>query len=249
MQNCVGYRRLDLHDKKSGRLIALQLISRRVIRVNDVAKPVKRESSGADSGSKKKRLSRAEAVQCFLEAAIDLLTSKPVADISLQEISATAGLNYGYVYRYFGTRLDLFSSVTDELARLSLEAAREEIEQRRKTGESFRPLDFSALNPSWEYMITRIKVVQYLVSSGVSPSRFAEKSREITSRIEEQIRELGMNERMSRALAVRASLLFWAQESLMEQLGISRTEREDALALNLDQFVHHEETSNRLGWK
>ena len=86
-------------------------------------------------------------------------------------------------------------------------------------------------------------------ASSVKPSRFAEKSREITSRIEEQIHELGMNERMSRALAVRASLLFWAQESLIEQLGISPAEREDALALNLDQFVNHEETSLRLGWK
>jgi AcrR family transcriptional regulator len=62
-------------------------------------------------------VSRAEAVERFLEATISLLSTKPISDISVQEIADTAGLNHGYVFRYFGTRLDLFEAVTVEIAK------------------------------------------------------------------------------------------------------------------------------------
>lgn len=202
----------------------------------------------AGTESPKQRVSRASAIQRFLDATIALLDTKPIAEISLQEISEATGLNHGYVFRYFGTRLDLFAAVSDELARLSLEAATREAEERRTSGEAFGPLDLSALAPSWSLAITRIRVVQYLVTSGVDPARFAEKSRQFTAGIEQQLRDVGMSERMARALAVRASVLFWAQESLLDLLGVAATERDDVLTLNLDQFVNHASVSSRLGW-
>lgn len=220
----------------------------RLNRVNFVARSETPNPAILESAAPKPRVSRTEAVQRFLNATIALLDEKPIVDISLQEISERAGLNHGYVYRYFGTRLDLFTAVTDELAHLSLEAARQEIHQRHESTTGFGPIDLAALSPSWSLALSRIRVVQYLVSCGVDASRFAEKSRVFITQIEEQLRDSGITERLARTLAVRAGVLFWAQASLLDLLGITAGEQQDVLTLNLDQFVNHAATADRLGW-
>ena len=92
--------------------------------------PSAKKKPAAKIEAKPVRFSRAAATQKFLDATISLIAKKPIPDISLQEIAEITGLNHGYVFRYFGTRLDLFFSVTEELAQLAEHAVTTEIERR-----------------------------------------------------------------------------------------------------------------------
>jgi AcrR family transcriptional regulator len=195
------------------------------------------------------RVSRQQAMQRFLDATIALLDVKPIPEISLQEIADATGLNHGYVFRYFGTRLDLFSAVTDELARLGVEAGFKEMERRRNKGEDPRPLNLDVLGKARRYTVKRIQVIQYLVLSGVEPERFSEKSRELISKVEEQFQTMGMTPRMAQAQAVKASVLLWSQATLLDILGVTPEEASDVQAMSIDGIINHKATTKRLGWK
>lgn len=96
------------------------------------------------------RVSRQQAIRRFLDATILLLSTKPISDITVQEISDTAGLNHGYVFRYFGTRLDLLEAVTIDLsqrARAQVEAA---AEKRKKTTSKIVTMDMQLISAGQE---------------------------------------------------------------------------------------------------
>jgi AcrR family transcriptional regulator len=101
--------------------------------------PSAKKKPAAKVETKPVRYSRAAATQMFLDATISLIAKKPIPDISLQEIAEITGLNHGYVFRYFGTRIDLFTAVTDELARLAQAATQKEIEARVNAAKKLPP--------------------------------------------------------------------------------------------------------------
>ena len=208
----------------------------------------KASTEGAKS-SKPVRVSREEATQKFLDATIALLEKKPIPDISLHEIAEATGLNHGYVFRYFGTRLDLFAAVTDELARLATQAGVEELRRRKEAGEDPLALNLSAINLGRVHTNKRQKVMQYLVSCGVPPARFATQSRALISVAQNQLETMGMHPRMAQAQAVKIIVLIWANDYLLDIFGISAEESADVLSLTLDEISNHKATTKRVGWK
>ena len=198
--------------------------------------------------TKKSRVSKEAAVQLFLDVTIALLTEKPILDITLQDIADRAGLNHGYVFRYFGTRLDLFFSVTEELAGLAEHAVTTEVERRLQVGEAVIPLNFSVAEVGRTYLRQRQAVIQYLVTAGVDPTRFSETSRKTTEYFAQQFVTLGMNERMAITQATKLSILLWAEGSVASIFGVRKNEADDIRALSLDMIVHANDISKRLGW-
>ena len=198
--------------------------------------------------TKKSRVSKEAAVQLFLDATIALLKEKPILDITLQDIADRAGLNHGYVFRYFGTRLDLFFAVTEELAQLAEHAVTTEIERRLQVGETVIPLNFSVAEVGRAYLRQRQAVIQYLVTAGVDPTRFSETSRKTTEYFAQQFVNLGMNERMAITQATKLSILLWAEGSVASIFGVRKNEADDIRALSLDMIVNANDISNRLGW-
>jgi AcrR family transcriptional regulator len=198
--------------------------------------------------TKKSRVSKEAAVQLFLSATISLLNEKPILDITLQDIADRAGLNHGYVFRYFGTRLDLFFAVTEELAQLAEHAVTTEIERRLQVGEAVIPLNFSVAEVGRAYLRQRQAVIQYLVTAGVDPTRFSETSRKTTEYFAQQFVNLGMNERMAITQATKLSILLWAEGSVASIFGVRKNEADDIRALSLDMIVHANDISKRLGW-
>jgi AcrR family transcriptional regulator len=75
--------------------------------------PLPSDSSWA---SPKTRISRPDAEQALILAVVELLDITPIPDITVHKIAEIAGVNFGYVNRYFETRLNLFATVTDTLA-------------------------------------------------------------------------------------------------------------------------------------
>lgn len=198
--------------------------------------------------TKKSRVSKEAAVQLFLDATIALLKEEPILDITLQDIADRAGLNHGYVFRYFGTRLDLFFAVTEELAQRAEHAVTTEIERRLQVGEAVIPLNFSVAEVGRAYLRQRQAVIQYLVTAGVDPTRFSETSRKTTEYFAQQFVTLGMNERMAITQATKLSILLWAEGSVASIFGVSKNEAEDIRALSLDMIVNANDISKRLGW-
>ena len=210
--------------------------------------PSAKKKPAAKVEAKPARVSRADATQKFLDATISLIAKKPIPDISLQEIAEVTGLNHGYVFRYFGTRIDLFTAVTDELARLAQAATQKEIDNRVKRGDSPAPLDLSVLEAGRKYTRQRQQVIQYLVTCGVKPKRFAEKSRELNNGLAEQFQKMGMNPRFAQALAVKSGVLLWSELFLMESFGITPEEALDIRTMAFDEIAQHKTTTKRLGW-
>ncbi|NDG66030.1 MAG: TetR/AcrR family transcriptional regulator [Actinobacteria bacterium] len=198
--------------------------------------------------TKKSRDSKEAAVQLFLSATISLLKEKPILDITLQDIADRAGLNHGYVFRYFGTRLDLFFAVTEELAQLAEIAVASEMERRLQAGEAATPLNLSLVEFGRAYLRQRQAVIQYLVTAGVDPTRFSETSRKTTEYFAQQFVNLGMNERMAITQATKLSILLWAEGSVASIFGVRKNEADDIRALSLDMIVHANDISKRLGW-
>ncbi len=198
--------------------------------------------------AKKPRVSREVAVQLFLDATISILKEKPILDITLQDIANKADLNHGYVFRYFGTRLDLFFAVTEELAQLAENAVTSEIERRLLIGEAVIPLNFSLAEVGRTYLRQRQAVIQYLVTAGVDPSRFSETSRKTTVYFAQQFVNLGMNDRMAITQATKLSILLWAEGSVASIFGVTKNEVDDIRELSVDMIVHASDISKRLGW-
>lgn len=148
------------------------------------------------------RVSRDEAIARFLETTITLLDTRTFSEITVEEIAKSVGLNHGYVFRYFGTRLDLLVAVTDELADRALLAVRAEMDRRVSDGVVAPPGDLSLVALGRPFTMKRTFLVQYLVSCGVPAERFGPKAREMIQTSIDTLSQLGLSVRMARAQAI-----------------------------------------------
>jgi AcrR family transcriptional regulator len=80
------------------------------------------EASGAARGAGAARpRGREEVRQALLDAAQRLIAERGPGSVSLREIADAAGVNFGLVYQYLGTREDLIREVYQSVARRSAE--------------------------------------------------------------------------------------------------------------------------------
>ena len=166
----------------------------------------------------------------------------------MQEIATAVGLNHGYVFRYFGTRLDLLVAVTDELADRALLAVRTEMERRVAENVVAPPGDLSLLGLGRPFTMKRAFLVQYLVSCGVPAERFGPKAREMIQTSVDTLLQQGVSLRMAQAQAIKVSVMLWAQVSLAAQMGVSNEEATDLFFLTVDELNHSQDSDKRLGW-
>jgi AcrR family transcriptional regulator len=194
------------------------------------------------------RVSRAEAVQRFLDTTISLLGAKPISDISIQEIADATGLNHGYVFRYFGTRLDLFEAVTIEIAKRAREQIETEAEKRKAKSGDFVSMDMSLIAVGQELTKLRMRVVMYLISCGVDASKFGHESKQNILLFADYCESLGMSRRMAEAIAVRSSALIFTNNFMSAAFGLTEQDVQDGLNLSLHEIGRATEIQNALGW-
>jgi AcrR family transcriptional regulator len=200
------------------------------------------------AGEKPKRYSRAEATRMFIDAASKAMDKKPLPDITMQEIADNIGLNHGYVHRYFGTRLDLFAAVADDLSQKIVDVVTTEQQRRGNAGESSGSLDNSLVELARPFFSKRGKLVQYLIICGVPQKRFAESTRLQIQLAADNLMTLGVNERMATALAIKLTALIWANGSYVDALGVTKNEVADVEALAFAELRLATKTSKELGW-
>ena len=194
------------------------------------------------------RVSRAEAIERFLEATISLLSTKPISDISVQEIADTAGLNHGYVFRYFGTRLDLFEAVTVEIAKRARAQIEAGTEKRRTKSDDFVSMDMSLVAVGQELTKLRMRVVMYLISCGVDANKFGYESKQNILLFAEYCESLGMSRRMAEAMAVRSSALIFTNNFMSGAFGLTEQDIQDGLTLSFNEIARAKKTQKELGW-
>lgn len=194
------------------------------------------------------RVSRAEAIQRFLDTTISLLSTKPITDISIQEIADSVGLNHGYVFRYFGTRLDLFEAVTVEIAKRAREQIEAETVRRKQLSTDILTMDLSLIAVGQELTKLRMRVVMYLISCGVDAKRFGEGSKKNILLFADYCETLGMSRRMAEAMAVRSSALIFTNNFMSAAFGLTEQDVQDGLQLSLHEIARSTETQKALGW-
>ena len=196
----------------------------------------------------KSRVSRADAVQRFLDATISLIDQKPITDISVQEIADTAGLNHGYVFRYFGTRIDLLMAVTEELARRAKAVTLAEAQKREVESSKIARMDLTLLATGQEFRQKRMRVVMYLISCGVDAKIFGPETRLVSMQMADELQKLGISRRTAEALALRSGVLVFASNFLTEAFGLSEQDVQDGLQLSLNEIANAKATEKALGW-
>lgn len=193
-------------------------------------------------------MSRAEAVQRFLEAALSLIAQKPISDISVQEIADTAGLNHGYVFRYFGTRIDLLIAVTEELARRAKAVTLAESQKREIELSKVARMDLTLLATGQQFRQMRMRVVMYLISCGVDPKIFGPETRLVSMQMADELQKLGISRRTAEALALRSSILIFASNFLSDAFGLTQQDIEDGQRVSLNEIAQARDIEKVLGW-
>lgn len=194
------------------------------------------------------RVSRAEAIERFLDTTISLLGVKPISDISIQEIADATGLNHGYVFRYFGTRLDLFEAVTVEIAKRARAQIEVEAEKRKAKSGDFVSMDMSLIAAGQELTKLRMRVVMYLISCGVDANKFGYESKQNILLFADYCETLGMSRRMAEAMAVRSSALIFTNNFMSAAFGLTEQDVQDGFTLSFNELARAKDTQKALGW-
>ena len=171
-----------------------------------------------------KKISRDDAVERFLGATATLLCSKTPAELTLADIAGQADVSQHYIYRFFGTRLDLLIEVSDLLASRAREALQREI--------SSKEFHFTQLVELCRSLCAqRIHLLQYLAIQGVPESRFQDGNRKIYTCISQYFKNTGVLP--ARALSNGVVLLAFihAEISLLPTFDLQLEELADLFAL------------------
>lgn len=184
---------------------------------------------------RKERISREAAEQALIDAVITLAEATPLADITVHLLAETAKVNFGYINRYFESRLNLFAVATDELADRGIAFLKDTALERpvvRRNGS--KDLSAADLQMTRENImpigVTRLKIVQFLVASGVAPERFVKKSQEVLAAAVEITTQAGMDPAIARARVVHGIAMMWSAATLSPVLGLTSQELSESYA-------------------
>lgn len=184
------------------------------------------------------RRSRSQGELALLNAAAELLHEKEPADVTTGDIADRAGLNRAHIVRYFGTRQELLSAAVEHyfFEVFPPEQRPDVVNQYFDRGEVS------------EQFLWRSKVVAYLLSIGVPPSRFHESQRQITERIAGFMGSAPLSQRMNRTLAIMSVMLTQAYQAFAELDEISEQDRRDLFVVitQLNQLLVP--LDKKLGW-
>ena len=184
-----------------------------------------------EAAIKSPRVSREIAVARFLNATVTLLASKPASELALSDIAETAGLSHRYVYRFFGTRLDLLVEVSDLLAVAITDSIQASLSHQRLRPEMVTD---ACRQPG----DTRVHLVSYLISQGVDVKRFHAGSQQIRESMSDAFQQCGMSPEQARANTIKVLAFYYAEIFLLPTMALHENDIEDlALLIHAENEV------------
>ena len=152
------------------------------------------------------------------------MCSKSPADVTLADIACRAGLGPHYVYRFFGTRLDLLIEVSDVLAAQAGDLLQHKISETE--------LDFAQLLEFCRSdCFHRIQLLQYLTAQGVPGARFQEGNRLIYTGISQFFINSGVAPARALSNGAVTLALVHAEISLLPTFDLEKEELNDLISL------------------
>ena len=142
----------------------------------------------------------------------------------MADIAGEADVSQHYIYRFFGTRLDLLVEVSDVLATQASEALRKDISENTLNFDQLVERCRSACS-------LRIGLLQYLASEKVAESRFQEGNREIYTCISQFFNNSGAPPARALSYGVVVLAFIHAEISLLPTLDLQLEELADLFAL------------------
>jgi AcrR family transcriptional regulator len=157
-------------------------------------------------------------------------------------------LNHGYVFRYFGTRIDLLIAVTEELAQRAKAVTLAEAQKREVESSKVARMDLTLLATGQEFRQKRMRVVMYLISCGVDAKIFGPETRLVSMQMADELQKLGISRRTAEALALRSGVLVFASNFLNEAFGLTQQDIEDGQKISLNEIAQARDIEKVLGW-
>jgi AcrR family transcriptional regulator len=197
--------------------------------------------------SRAPQIPKARATKLFIEAVIELLETRPIADISDQLIADTAGINRATIYRHFGTRFELLNAVVVELTDQWLVLAEDLFAAPPRPGFPGLTLDFGA--PFLHLAAKLFGVGNYLTAANYQSDQVKECFTKIIDTWINLFESSGMTPRMARAIAVKWLALNLARDTASTLTNIKIDDVIDVQALTLAEARNYQNTEIELGWK
>lgn len=86
--------------------------------------PSKAKTPAAKPKKRRSPITRAEGEQRLIDAAFELIQTKPFSEVGVREIAERADVNHGFVHTWFGSKNDLLLAVVSKLTHQFGERAR-----------------------------------------------------------------------------------------------------------------------------
>jgi AcrR family transcriptional regulator len=191
------------------------------------------DSENSSWAAPKTRIRRPDAEQALIGAVIELMDTLPIADITIHQIAQVAGVNFGYINRYFESRHNLFATASDVLADIGMAQLHTPIESSPSNSRgSKKYFSLTEIGPNRIAVtpigVKRLQLIQYLVSAGVPADRFVPKSKEVIDSAVSAAIQVGFSPEVARSRVLHVISLLWAKATLGPVFGVTGDELESA---------------------
>jgi AcrR family transcriptional regulator len=198
--------------------------------------------ASTSSTGKSPRVPKAEAISKSIEAVISLSDSHPVSGISDQMIADTAGINRALLYRYFGTRLELFDAVVDVLTERWIKAG------TRDRDRDLTEIKFENLGPLMEGATKLFAIANYLLAADYQSDRMRKNFGQMVDTWADHVAKFGITPRMARSFAYKILALRLAQSGVGSLVDIPPEVVDDVYLLTITEMLNLKITETALGW-
>jgi len=177
---------------------------------------------------------------------IELLETRPIADISDQLIADTAGINRATIYRHFGTRFELIDAVIAELTQQRLAIAAETASSANSNGPGLEEKPPLARILRRGQMI--FQLAAYLSAQNYQSDDLRASMSSLSEWWIEHLERLGVPSRMAQTLAFKNMTLSLARASAADLFALPDDVIADIEALALVEIANFELSAEKLGW-
>ena len=192
------------------------------------------------------QIPKAKATELFIDAVIELLDTRPIADISDQLIADTAGINRATIYRHFGTRNELLDAVVVELTRQWLILSEGLFAEPTIPGFPRLTPDFGA--PFLQLGAKLFGIGNYLTAANHHSESVKDSFTKIIDTWIRLLESSGMSPRMARSIALKWLALNLARDTAAALTNVTLEDVIDVQALALAEARNYQNTEMELGW-
>ena len=183
----------------------------------------------------------------YIDGAIELIGTQPLARITDQMFADQAGLNRSAFYRCFNSRLEFLDEVVHVLAQRWLAVVHQsilpDVENRDING-----LTMQSVNPLVEQSSKMLEIGAYLTFANYSSPQLQTNFQMVINVWAQRFELFKLSPRAARATAYKIFTLGLARSTAVQLANIPTESAIDVVQMSLSEIRHHDVITNDLGW-